>query len=81
MIPGIPHHVTQRDTRREHTLFEGGGLDLYLDLFADAPSERMPASGDMGWQRGTFPVTNPEAAPTQGGAGAASRHLIACRGV
>ena len=36
MLPGIPHHVTQRGNRREQTFFEDGDYALYLDLLADA---------------------------------------------
>jgi putative transposase len=36
VIPGIPHHVTQRGNRREQTFFEDGDYELYLDLLADA---------------------------------------------
>jgi len=35
VLPGIPHHVTQRGNRRERTFFEDGDYDLYLDLLAD----------------------------------------------
>ena len=36
VLPGIPHHVTQRGNRRERTFFEDGDYELYLDLLADA---------------------------------------------
>ncbi len=36
VLPGIPHHVTQRGNRRERTFFEDGDYDLYLDLLKDA---------------------------------------------
>lgn len=36
VIPGVPHHVTQRGNRRERTFFEDGDFALYLDLLADA---------------------------------------------
>lgn len=36
VIPGVPHHVTQRGNRREKTFFEDGDYALYLDLLADA---------------------------------------------
>ena len=36
VLPGIPHHVTQRGNRRERTFFEDGDYVLYLDLLADA---------------------------------------------
>lgn len=36
VLPGIPHHVTQRGNRRQRTFFEHGDYALYLDLLADA---------------------------------------------
>lgn len=36
VLPGIPHHVTQRGNRRERTFFEDGDYALYLDFLADA---------------------------------------------
>ena len=36
VLPGIPHHVTQRGNRRERTFFEDGDYALYLDLLSDA---------------------------------------------
>jgi putative transposase len=36
VIPGIPHHVTQRGNRRAETFFEPGDYELYLDLLSDA---------------------------------------------
>ena len=32
VVPGTPHHVTQRGNRRERIFFEPGDEDLYLDL-------------------------------------------------
>jgi hypothetical protein len=55
VIPGIPHHVTQRGNRRERTVFEDDDYALYLDLLADAARlahaeiwSYWPASGLMG---------------------------------
>jgi putative transposase len=36
VIPGIPHHITQRGNRREQTFFEDGDYELYLDLLKEA---------------------------------------------
>ena len=36
VLPGIPHHVTQRGNRREQTFFEDGDYELYLDLLSEA---------------------------------------------
>jgi putative transposase len=35
VLPGIPHHVTQRGNRRERTFFEDGDYALYLDLLVE----------------------------------------------
>jgi putative transposase len=42
VIPGIPHHVTQRGNGRGQTFFEDGDYALYLDLLA-AAAERARA--------------------------------------
>ena len=39
VLPGIPHHVTQRGNRRERTFFEDGDYALYLDLLAHAAEQ------------------------------------------
>lgn len=36
VIPGLPHHVTQRGNGRAQTFFEEGDYRLYRDLFAEA---------------------------------------------
>jgi putative transposase len=36
VIPGLPHHVTQRGNRRAQVFFEDGDYELYRDLLADA---------------------------------------------
>jgi putative transposase len=36
VIPGSPHHVTQRGNRRAPTFFEDGDYTLYLDLLGEA---------------------------------------------
>ena len=36
VVPGLPHHVTQRGNRRGATFFEDGDYALYRDLLADA---------------------------------------------
>jgi len=36
VVPGLPHHVTQRSSGRQQTFFEEGDYALYLDLLADA---------------------------------------------
>ena len=35
VIPGLPHHVTQRGNRREAIFFEDGDHEIYLDLLAE----------------------------------------------
>ena len=36
VLPGIPHHVTQRGNRRERTFFGDADYALYLDLPAQS---------------------------------------------
>ena len=36
VIPGLPHHVTQRGNGRQPTFFEEADYALYVDLFAQA---------------------------------------------
>jgi putative transposase len=40
VLPGIPHHVTQRGNRRACMLFEDADYALYLDLLAEAADRR-----------------------------------------
>jgi putative transposase len=35
VIPGLPHHVTQRGNRREAIFFEDGDHEVYLHLLAE----------------------------------------------
>jgi putative transposase len=39
VIPGLPHHVTQRGNRREAIFFEDGDHEIYLDLLAEQTSK------------------------------------------
>jgi len=36
VIPGLPHHVTQRGNNRNRTFFEEDDYALYLDMLAEA---------------------------------------------
>ncbi len=36
VVPGYPHHVTQRGTRRMRTFFSAEDYQTYLDLVRDA---------------------------------------------
>jgi putative transposase len=36
VIPGLPHHVTQRGNRRQQTFFSNSDYRLYLDLAAES---------------------------------------------
>lgn len=36
VLPGIPHHITQRGNRREQVFFEDDDYELYLDLLSEA---------------------------------------------
>ena len=35
VVPGLPHHVTQRGNRREAIVFEDGDHEIYRDLLAE----------------------------------------------
>lgn len=35
VVPGLPHHVTQRGNRRQPVFFEPGDQDFYIDLLAE----------------------------------------------
>ena len=39
VVPGIPHHVTQRGNRRETTFFEDADYRLYRDLLGEAAAK------------------------------------------
>jgi len=41
VVPGLPHHVTQRGNRRQNTFFEDGDYALYLDLLADSSARAL----------------------------------------
>lgn len=43
VLPGIPHHVTQRGNRRERVFFEDGDYALYLDLLSEAAARAQVA--------------------------------------
>ena len=43
VLPGIPHHVTQRGNRRERVFFEDGDYALYLDLLSEAAARSQVA--------------------------------------
>lgn len=43
VLPGVPHHVTQRGNRRARTFFEDGDYELYLDLLAEAAARARAA--------------------------------------
>ncbi len=40
VVPGMPHHVTQRGNRRQQTFFNDADYAAYLDLMAQGCSER-----------------------------------------
>ncbi len=35
MIPGFPHHITQRGNRRQQTFFGDDDYEAYLELMAE----------------------------------------------
>ena len=40
VVPGLPHHVTQRGNRRQQTFFNDGDYAAYLELMAEWCAER-----------------------------------------
>ena len=40
VVPGMPHHVTQRGNRRQPTFFNDGDYAAYLGLMAERCRER-----------------------------------------
>ncbi len=40
IVPGAPHHVTQRGNRREPVFFEDGDQEVYRDLLAEQAERR-----------------------------------------
>jgi putative transposase len=46
VVPGLPHHVTQRGNRRQKIFFEDGDYALYRDLLA----ERCRKAGVAVWE-------------------------------
>ncbi len=40
IVPGFPHHVTQRGNRRESIFFEDGDQEIYRDLLAEQTFKR-----------------------------------------
>jgi REP element-mobilizing transposase RayT len=40
VVPGLPHHVTQRGNRREAIFFEDGDQEIYRDLLAEQTKRR-----------------------------------------
>ena len=80
VIPGIPHHVTQRGAGRAATFFGDGDHSLYRDLLAghcaaagedDAMSARLRRAEQIGRpvgvQRGVGAPNEPALAPRRGG--------------
>ena len=45
IIPGHPHHVTQRGNRRAQTFFEEGDYALYKHLLSEAAQKAVLRSG------------------------------------
>ena len=45
LVPGMPHHVTQRGNRRQRTFFYDGDYTAYLELMAERCCQR--GGGDL----------------------------------
>ena len=43
VVPGLPHHVTQRGNNRGRTFFEDGDYALYLDMLAESSARARTA--------------------------------------
>src|SRR4051794_26293169 len=48
VLPGIPHHVTQRGNRRERVLFGRAACGVKLDLLSEAAARAREAIWDYG---------------------------------
>jgi putative transposase len=42
VVPGLPHHVTQRGNRREAIFFEAGDQEVYHDRLDRPTAKRAP---------------------------------------
>ena len=40
VVPGMPHHITQRGNRRQQTFFNDGDYAAYLELMAERCCQR-----------------------------------------
>ena len=40
VVPGMPHHITQRGNRRQQTFFNDGDYAAYLKLMAEGCRQR-----------------------------------------
>jgi putative transposase len=49
VIPGFPHHVTQRGNDRQRVFFEDGDRVLYLDLLRRPAKEENDRQGEETW--------------------------------
>ena len=45
VIPGMPHHVTQRGNRRQQTFFNDGDYAAYLELMVEWCGEKASRFG------------------------------------
>ena len=55
VVPGLPHHVTQRGNRRERVFFEEGDYAFYRDWLAEScPSFDVEVSSPIARRRTTF---------------------------
>ena len=43
VVPGLPHHVTQRGIRRQQTFFNDGDYARYLELLGRFAAQTCPA--------------------------------------
>ena len=45
VIPGLPHHVTQRGNRREAIFFADGDQQIYCDMLAESSLRKFQCGG------------------------------------
>jgi len=62
VIPGLPHHVTQRGNRREAIFFEDGDHEIYLIFW---PSKRGRPTSLCGPPNKTIKASNRDHTPNR----------------
>jgi len=82
VIPGLPHHVTQRGNRREAIFFEDGDHEVYLDLLAEQARKAEVDIWGRRWARQSAACAGQDSTPeraAQGGNGGRLHRTAPCR--